>query len=822
MAIKAVKHASCKTHAIGRNKDGVMMSREWKEQLGRNILFFDGAMGTMIQAAGIAVPAIPEELNIDHPKVIQEIHQKFIQAGADFITTNTFGANRLKLENTRYSLPKIIAAAVDNAHVAAEKEGRSVQVVYDIGPIGMMMKPIGSLDFDTAYEIFKEQVLCLDPERVDAVLIETMTDISEMRAAILAVKENSSFPVFATMSFTEDERTLTGTDPETMVRILEGLNVDLLGVNCSLGPVEMAEIVKRILAVSNTPVIVQANAGLPMRIEGETRFSLDEAAYAAAVELFFESGVAVIGGCCGTTPAYIQKLVEKRDCYQPSQKAKGQSGSFVCSSTKSVNLDDGAIVIGERINPSGNKRLKEAFLQGDFQFATKVAFEQIHHGAQVLDINTSLPQIDEEQVMIQLVDTFSGLLDTPLQFDSVKATVLEAALRRYAGIAIVNSISGKQSSMDRLFPLIKKYGAYAVCLCLDEKGIPHTAKERIVIAEKMIANAKKHGIPEERLLIDTLVLTASAQQAEVMETLEAIRTLKAKYRVKTTLGVSNVSYGLPYRPLINRVFFTLALGAGLDTAIINPGAEGIVDIIHAFHVLNNQDPGAVSFIAYNDRKQRPESQADPISSKQDNSLIAKLLEGDERQVEKLILENLKRKAPLAVVDEELIPALDAIGMQYEQQEIFLPQLIRAAETVKGAFELVKSKLAQDHEEFEPKGTIALATVKGDIHDIGKNLVKIMLESYGYRVVDLGKDVDVDVILAAIRKHQIQLVGLSALMTTTVAGMEEIIQSIRLEFDGVKIMVGGAVLTDDYAKQIGADFYCRDARASVFVADQVLK
>lgn len=798
------------------------MSREWKEQLGHEVLFFDGAMGTMIHAADIAVPAIPEELNIDQPEVIVEIHQGFIQAGANFITTNTFGANRLKLEKTRYSLEKIIAAAVDVAQLAVEREGGSVRVVYDIGPIGMMMKPIGSLDFDTAYEIFKEQVLCLDSERVDAVLIETMTDISEMRAAILAVKENSSFPVFATMSFTEDERTLTGTDPETMVRILEGLNVDVLGVNCSLGPVEMTGIVNRIMAVSNTPVIVQANAGLPVRVEGETRFSLDEVAYAAAVELFFESGVAVIGGCCGTTPAYIQKLVEKRDCYQPVQEREKKRGDYVCSSTKSVNLNDGFVLIGERINPSGNKRLKEAFLQGDFQFATKVAFEQIHHGAQVLDINTSLPQIDEEQVMIQLVDTFSGLLDTPLQFDSVKASVLEAALRRYAGIAIVNSISGKQSSMDRLFPLIKKYGAYAVCLCLDENGIPHTAKERIVIAEKLIENAKKHGIPEERLLIDTLVLTASAQQAEVMETLEAIRVLKAKYRVKTTLGVSNVSYGLPYRPLINRVFFTLALGAGLDTAIISPGAEGIVDTIHAFHVLNNQDPGAVSFIAYNDRKQQPESQADPVNPKQDNSLIVRLLEGDERQVEELIQEALQHKAPLAVVDEELIPALDAIGMQYEKQEIFLPQLIRAAETVKGAFELVKSKLAQDHEDFEPKGTIALATVKGDIHDIGKNLVKIMLESYGYHVVDLGKDVDVEAILAVIRKHRIQLVGLSALMTTTVAGMEEIIQSIRSEFDEVKVMVGGAVLTDEYANQIGADFYCRDARASVLVADQVFK
>lgn len=797
-----------------------MMSREWLEQVGKKALFFDGAMGTMIQAADIAVPAIPEELNIDHPQVIQGIHEAFIQVGANFITTNTFGANRLKIEKSRYSLEKIIDAAVDVAHSAAVGTGGAVRVVYDIGPIGMMMKPIGSLDFDTAYEIFKEQVLCLDPERVDAVLIETMTDISEMRAAILAVKENSSFPIFATMSFTEEERTLTGTDPETMVRILEGLNVDLLGVNCSLGPLEMTGIIKRILAVSHTPLLVQANAGLPMRIDGETKFSLDEKRYARSVKSFMEAGVAVIGGCCGTTPAYIKKIVEMGLSYQPIKESP-KSGNFLCSSTKSLDLDDGFILIGERINPSGNKRLKEAFLQGDFQFASKVAFEQIHHGAQVLDINTSLPQIDEEQVMIQLVDSFSGLLDTPLQFDSVRASVLETALRRYAGIAIVNSINGKQSSMDELFPLIKKYGAYAICLCLDEKGIPHTAKERIAIAEKLIKNAKKHGIAEDRLIIDSLVLTASAQQDEVMETLEAIRALKARYRVKTTLGVSNVSYGLPYRSLINRVFFTLALGAGLDTAIINPGAEGIVDTIHAFQVLNNQDPGAIDFIAYNNRLKQSDVQGGtPQPKKMDRSLIARLLQGDDQQVEELIRQELKQKAPLAVVDEDLIPALDAIGMQYERQEIFLPQLIRAAETVKGAFELVKAKLALDHEDLEAKGTIALATVKGDIHDIGKNLVKIMLESYGYRVVDLGKDVDVHSILVAIRENQIELVGLSALMTTTVAGMEEIIQSIRLEFDSVKIMVGGAVLTEEYAKQIGADFYCRDARASVLVADQV--
>lgn len=796
------------------------MNREWIGKLGQELLLFDGAMGTMIQSSGIRVPKVPEDLNVDQPEIIKAIHSQFIQAGADFITTNTFGANRMKLTHSKYTLEETVQAASRIARAAADQSGKPVSVAYDIGPIGMMMKPIGELDFDTAYEIFKEQVLALDPECVDLVLIETMTDISELRAAILAVKEHSSFPVIATMSFTEDERTLTGTDPETMVRIIEGLGVDALGVNCSLGPIEMKKIVERILAESRTPVIVQANAGLPTFIEGETKFSLDETSYAEACGAFLDSGIAVLGGCCGTTPAYIEKLNEMRHRFQ-SKIDPARRGNYVCSSTKSVCLDNSFALIGERINPSGNKRLKEAFLEGDFDFATKVAFEQIRHGADVLDINTSLPQIDEVQVMIRLIESFSGLLDTPLQFDSVKPEVLETALRRYAGIAIVNSVNGKQASMDRLFPIIKKYGAYAICLCLDEKGIPHSANERVAIAEKLIANAKKHGISEEKLIIDTLVLTASAQQQEVMETLKAIRLLKEKTRVKTTLGVSNVSYGLPYRPLINRVFFTLALGAGLDTAIINPGAEGIQDTLQAFRVLNNDDPGAVAYIQYNESKTTNEIKPETkVQARSDSDLTTLLLEGAEAGVREKVEIALVDQDPLEIVETVLIPALDAIGDMYEKQIIFLPQLIRAAETVKGAFDLIKGSLNLGEKTMESKGSILLATVKGDIHDIGKNLVKIMLESYGYRVVDLGKDVDQKQILEAIRMEEIALVGLSALMTTTVINMEEIILYIRESFPKVKVMVGGAVLTEKYAKHIDADFYCKDARAAVVVANQV--
>lgn len=797
------------------------MNREWKEELGQAVLLFDGAMGTMIQSSGISVPKVPEDLNLEKTQLILDIHRQFIQAGADLITTNTFGANRMKLKDSAYGVQTIIETASRIARQAADESEKQVYVAYDIGPIGAMMKPIGDLDFDEAYEIFKEQVTALNPDLIDLVLIETMTDIAEMRAAILAVKEHSDFPVIATMSYTEDERTLTGTDPETMVRIIEGLGVDALGVNCSLGPIEMKGIVDRILAESRTPVIVQANAGLPTFVDGKTQFSLDADTYAEAVESFFDSGVAILGGCCGTTPAYIRKLDQLRGRFQPRTQRGGRS-HYVCSATKSVNLDAAFALIGERINPSGNKRLKEAFLEGDFQYAVKVAFEQIRHGADILDVNTSLPQIDEEGVMVELVDTFSGMLDTPLQFDSVKASVLETALRRYAGIAIVNSVNGKQSSMDRLFPILKKYGAYAICLCLDEEGIPHTAKARIAIAKKLIENAKKHGIEEEKLIIDTLVLTASAQQEEVMETLEAIRILKEKTRVKTTLGVSNVSYGLPYRPLINRVFFTLALGAGLDTAIINPGAEGIQDTLQAFRVLNNDDPGAVNYILYNeDKLDRGVKTKAKHEKSSDADLPTLLLEGADAGVRAKVEASLACTTPLEVVNTELIPALDAIGEMYESQKIFLPQLIRAAETVKGAFELVKGKLDSGQEAVESKGKVLLATVKGDIHDIGKNLVKIMLESYGYQIFDLGKDVGVERVIDVIQSEGIELVGLSALMTTTVTSMEEIIWGIRKSCPNVKVMVGGAVLTDHYAEQIGADYYCKDAREAVLVANRVL-
>jgi 5-methyltetrahydrofolate--homocysteine methyltransferase len=531
---------------------------------------------------------------------------------------------------------------------------------------------------------------------------------------------------------------------------------------------------------------------------------------------------------------YIEKIGELRNLYGGFEKKERVRGNYICSSTKSVCIDDNITIIGERINPSGNKKLKEAFLEGRYEYATNVAFEQINNGATILDVNTSLPQIDELEYMKNIIDTFNGLIDTPLQIDSTKSAVVEEALRRYPGISIVNSVSGKQSSMDKLFPIIKKYGAYAVGLCLDEDGIPKTAKQRFDIAEKIILNAKKHGIPEDRLLIDTLVLTASAQQSEVMETVRAISLIKEKYNVKTTLGVSNVSYGLPFRGLINRVFFTMALTAGLDTAIIDPSADGIIDTVKAFNVLSNKDQGATEYIEYNNNKpetaivvktsseKKAKENTDVDVTAGEKNLHTYLLEGDEAEVLNITKNLLSENKPLEIVNNHLIPALDNIGNLYESRSIYLPQLIRAAETVKIAFSLIKETLEKETSDFESKGSIIMATVKGDVHDIGKNLVKIMLESYGYKVVDLGKDVPADAVIKAIKEQDIKMIGLSALMTTTVNSMEEIIKEVRENTSGVKIFVGGAILTEEYSKKIGADYYCKDARESVLVANEYFK
>lgn len=834
------------------------------------LLIFDGAMGTMLQRYGMKPGTLPEALNLADPELIQRIHAEYLDAGSDVITTNTFGANAYKLSASGYSVEEVVKGAVENAKAA--RGSRKALIALDLGPVGKMMKPIGNLDFDSAYDYFKEQVLAGAEAGADLILIETMSDLGETRAAILAAKENSSLPVFATMTFADDGRTLTGTDPEIMILSLEALGVDALGVNCSLGPEELEPIIRRLLDFATVPVMVQANAGLPVSVSGRTEFSVDAPTFAVFAKRFVENGVKVIGGCCGTSPDFIRELVALRSAYKPA--VTKPRGGYICSAQQKVALSGKFTLIGEKINPSGNKGLKAQFLAGNASAAIKEAFDQIHNGAEVLDVCTSLPQVDEIGMMTEIIEAFNGLIEVPLQFDSTKPAVLERALRLYSGVAIINSVNGKPGSMDTIFPIAKKYGAYVVALCLDENGIPETAEGRMTVARKLIDTAASYGIDESRLMIDCLVLTASAQQAAVMETLKGIQQVKSTTRALTTLGLSNVSYGLPYRALINRTYFAMALTSGLDAVIIDPGAEGIRDTLMAYRVLANQDEGAVAYIDYQNEKSAKTQLANEskdallaaaqASAAHAASLIGQLTgngvttpvsapvsvtpaapsgAGGAAQpsaagalapdsFERLLLEGqrdgllartkvlLETTPPLDVVDLHLIPALDQIGQRYEARIIYLPQLIRAAETVTAAFELVRSKLSESSESMQSKGRVLLATVQGDVHDIGKNLVKVLLESYGYDVLDLGRDVPVEKVVSTAVAENIRLVGLSALMTTTVSNMEETIQALRETGKPIQIMVGGAVLTESYAKTIGADDYCRDARAGVSVAAKV--
>lgn len=778
------------------------------------LLVFDGAMGTMLQSKGFTHSAIPEELNIDENELIVEIHREYIAKGAEVVTTNTFGANAYKLKPSKYSVQEVISAAIDAAQSAAEDS--TTLVALDIGPIGRIMKPIGDLDFDTAYEYFKEQVVVGNEKNVDLILIETMSDLGEMRAAVLAAKENADCPVFATMTFEKDGISLTGTDPENMILALEALNVDAIGVNCSLGPKDLLPIVRRILNFTNLPVIVQANAGLPSIIDEKTIFSIDIDEFVKYYDIFVSEGVSIIGGCCGTTPEYIEKISQLKSKYFKKEMIVREN--YLSSSQKRVSLDDHVTIIGERINPSGNKNLKLSFQKQDIGLAVKMAFEQVEAGAHVLDVCTSLPGVDKKKLMLDIIEQFNGLISAPLQFDSTDPEIIESALRHYNGVAIVNSVNGKASSMEAIFPLVKKYGAHVVALTFDEEGIPKHWEKRVEIAQKMITTAKKYGIEEEKLLIDCLVLTASAQQESVMETLKAIQYIKSHFKVKTTLGLSNVSYGLPNRPLLNRTYLAMALNSGLDTVIIDPGAPGVEDTLLAFNVLNNHDQDSMHFIEkYSDEKKVNESQ---FSETLD--LKECLLKGYKDDTKKIIITLLKDYEPLDIVNRYLITALDEIGRLYEIKKIYLPQLIRAAETASIAFAQIRESIDKSDDELESKGKIILATVEGDVHDLGKNLVKVLLENYGYQIIDLGKDVSSDAIIESIVKNDVKLVGLSALMTTTVANMEKTITELRKQFSNIEIFVGGAVLTEDYALKIGADNYGKDARSAITIANDFFK
>ena len=781
------------------------------ERLKKDILIFDGAMGTMLQNRGLALGELPEALNIKSPESIIEIHQAYIEAGSQVITTNTFGANELKLKGSGYSVEEVIQAAVANARKAIGD--RNIYIALDIGPIGELLEPMGTLGFEEAYDIFKRQILQGVEAGVDLIVIETMTDLYEIKAAVLAAKENTDLPVFATMSFEENGRTFTGCTPASMAMTLEGLGVDALGINCSLGPKEIGPILEQVLKYSSIPAMVQANAGLPTVVDGKTVYDISAEDYASYGRSFIEKGVRVIGGCCGTTDEYIRDLVEAiKDVEVPEIKTKRFSG--VCTPTKPVFID-GVRVIGERINPTGKKLFKAALKKQDIDYILREAIAQVEAGADILDVNVGLPEIDEEKIMVKVIKEIQSILDIPLQIDSTDPRTIESGLRVYNGKAIVNSVNGEDRVLDTLLPLVKKYGAAVVGLTLDERGIPSSAMERYRIAEKIVKRAEEYGIAREDVYIDCLTLTAAAQQEDVEETLKALALVKERLGVKTVLGVSNVSYGLPNRELVNKVFFAAALYEGLDLPIINPLDREMMDTILASNLLWNRDKGGKVYLE--NYKKIPQVEKSKAKAKANLDLVDIIIKGMRDEARAATQELLTTKEPLDIVNEYIVPTLDLVGDRYEKGEIFLPQLIQSAETVKSSFEVIKESLSRDSGEAISKGKLILATVKGDIHDIGKNIVKVLLENYNYEVIDLGKDVPSEVIVEEAIRQDIQLVGLSALMTTTVKSMEETIAQLKRDKPNIKIMVGGAVLNQDYADMIKADYYAKDAKGAVEIA-----
>lgn len=797
-----------------------------KELIKERILIFDGAMGTMLQKKGLKVGENPELLNIKSPEIIEEVHREYIESGANVITTNTFGANERKLKLCNLQVEDAVDAAVKIAKKAIGD--REVYVALDIGPIGELLEPMGTLSFDDAYEIFKRQIVQGVKSGADVILFETMTDLYELKAAVLAAKENSNLPVLCTMTFEENGRTFTGCLPEAMVMVLDGLGVDALGVNCSLGPKQLKPIVEEICRVSNIPVMVQPNAGLPtLSINNETKYDVTKEEFAETLCSFVDDGVSIIGGCCGTTPEYIKELSERTKNKTVVKREKNYY-SALCTPSKIVKID-GIRIVGERINPTGKKLFKQALINGDMDYILNKAVAQTEAGAHLLDVNVGLPQINEPEMMQKVIKEIQGILDIPLQIDSSDREAIEKGLRYYNGKPNLNSVNGEDKVLESILPLVKKYGANVIGLTLDENGIPAKAEERFKIAEKIVKKAGEYGIRKENVFIDCLVLTVSAQQAEVQETLKAVRMVKEKLGVKTLLGVSNISFGLPNRKIINETFLALALANGLDLPIINPNENGMIRVIDSYNVLYNYDKGSEYYIKnYADviiesSTEVKKDKNKPISSEStEHDLKYIVIKGLKEEAKSETIELLKVKKPLEIVNEYLIPALDEVGEKYEKGILFLPQLIQAAETVKNSFAVLKVEISKNNHQAISKGKIIVATVKGDIHDIGKNIVKVILENYGYEMIDLGKDVPVETVVSEAKKHDVKLIGLSALMTTTLRSMEDTIKALKDDGYCGKVFVGGAVLTPEYAEQIGADFYAKDAKESVEIAKQVLR
>ena len=811
---------------------------------GEDFLLFDGAMGTQLQARGLAAGELPELLNLTNPDQITDIHRAYTEAGADVATTNTFGANALKFGDED-KVAEIFEAAIRNARASGVH-----YVAADIGPTGALLQPMGILPFDDAYELFAEQVRAADAAGADFFIIETMADLSEMKAAILAAKEQSDLPIFATMTFGEDGRTFLGTTPEVAAVTMSSLGVDVLGINCSLGPADVAPLIARMLPWADCPVMAQANAGLPREVDGRTVYDITPEEFCAAVEGMLDAGVTVIGGCCGTTPDFTRgerALLEGRI---PAPRAP-RDDFRVASSQELVALPMGHVgVIGERINPTGKKLMKEALRTGNHDYVMGEALKQAEAGAQILDVNAGLPEIDEAATLDQLVTELQGVTRLPLQIDSADPAAVENVVRKYPGKPLINSTNGKREIMDAVLPIAAHYGCAIVGLTIDEDGIPATAEGRLEIARRIVAEAESYGIPRRDIVIDCLAMAASTDQTVPRKILDGIALVKRELPgVRTVLGVSNISFGLPFRPLVNATFLAAAFAAGLDMGIVNPNNQRLMDVYASWRVLTGEDGAAQDYVrAYADRKDGVPAAAgagaaatavgtasdgvaaasgagagatDAAAKTPEERAVGFVLEGRKGPVPALVDQIMAEHDAMYAINEVLIPALDEVGDRFEKGVFFLPQLMASAEAAKAGFETIRQATAGSGEAVESKGKIVVCTVKGDIHDIGKNIVKMLLENYGYEVIDLGRDVDPQVVVDAVVRDHVLLCGLSALMTTTVKSMADTIVLLREQAPWCKIVVGGAVLNPEYAQMVGADYYAKDANETAKIAAEVL-
>ena len=792
----------------------------FSDYLKNNIVYLDGGMGTLLQARGLKPGEHPEKWNISHPEVITNIHKSYYDSGSNVVCTNTFGANSLKFNDEE--LEEIIKAAIGNAKKAKELSNTTHEkfIALDIGPTGKLLKPLGDLDFEDAVNVFSKTVKLGVKYGVDLILIETMNDSYETKAALLAVKENCGLPVLVSNAYNEDGKLMTGASPAAMVALLEGMGATAIGANCSLGPKQLTKVAEELLENASVPVILKPNAGLPEVKDGETRFNVTPEEFSTDLTKLIKKGLRVIGGCCGTTPDYIKALTEKSKDLKPVE-TKNKNLTVVSSYTKAVKFLNSPILIGERINPTGKKRFKQALIENDIAYILNEGVSQQEKGVHILDVNVGLPDIDESEMLRKTVQELQAVIDLPLQIDTADVVAMENALRIYNGKALVNSVNGKKECMKAIFPLVKKYGGVVVALTLDENGIPETAEGRVEIAKNILSVAKEYGIEKNNIIFDTLAMTISADQKAANETLKALNVIKNELGCHTSLGVSNVSFGLPNRDVLNSVFFALALENGLSGAIMNPYSSEMMKTYFTFKALKGLDDNCADYISVAESftttvtQNKKETTAVSESS---SELMFSIIKGFKESASEITKEMLKTKAPLQIVNGEIIPALNEVGSGFENKTIYLPQLLMSAESAKSAFEVIK-EFMQNGEKAKSKGTFVIATVRGDIHDIGKNIVKLLLENYGFNVIDLGKDVPPETVAQTVIKTNAKLVGLSALMTTTVPAMEETIKLLREQAPWCKVVVGGAVLTQEYADKIGADKYAKDAMETVRFAEE---